>query len=93
MTTMAGWQRALIALLSAGWVVPMLIGCWTMLQFVQLKIWPLLLQQPAPNSFNFPDYAMDCFIVGFLWLGIVVAGWAWVATGLVANGATSRDGR
>lgn len=90
MTTMAGWQRALIALLSAGWVVPMLAGCWTMLHFVQVVVWPLLQQQPASNSFNFPDDTMNCFLVGFLWLGIVIAGWAWVATGLIARRAPSR---
>lgn len=82
MTGMAGWQRALIALMSAGWTIPMLAGCWATLQFLQIEVWPLLQQQPAPNSFNFPDFAIDSFLVAFLWLGIVVGGWAWVATGL-----------
>ena len=89
--TMAVWQRALIALLSAGWLVPMWMGCWTMLQFIQLELWPLLLQQPAPNSFPFVDHAGDCFGVAFLWLGVVVAGWAWAGTGaLVRRTSTHR---
>ena len=78
---MAGWQKALIALASAGWVVPMWLGCWTALQFVELELMPVLMQQPRLNSFPFVDSAIDCFIVGFLWLGAVVASWAWVGAG------------
>ena len=73
------WFRALIALLSAGWLVPVWLGVATMLDFVELELWPLLLQQPKLNSFPFIDFAGKCFAVAFLWLGLVVAGWAWVA--------------
>ncbi|MBX3711050.1 MAG: hypothetical protein KF800_03710 [Lysobacter sp.] len=79
--TMAGWLRGSIALASAGWVVPMWLGLWTSLQFVELELMPLLMQQPRLNAFPFLDFAVDCFVVGFLWLGAVIAGWAWVATG------------
>ncbi|NOT90046.1 MAG: hypothetical protein HOP03_17990 [Lysobacter sp.] len=71
--------RAPIALLSAGWLVPMWLGVSTMLDFVELELWPLLLQQPKLNSFPFIDFAGKCFAVAFLWLGLAVAGWAWVA--------------
>ncbi len=72
------WLRAPIALLSAGWLVPMWLGISTMLDFVELELWPLLLQQPKLNSFPFIDFAGKCFAVAFLWLGLAVAGWAWV---------------
>ena len=73
------WFRALIALLSAGWLVPMWLGVATMLDFVELELWPLLLQQPKLNSFPFIDFAGKCFAVAFLWLGLAIAGWVWVA--------------
>lgn len=73
------WFRGLIALLSAGWLVPMWLGVATMLDFVELELWPLLLQQPELNSFPFIDFAWKCFAIGFLWLGLAVAGWAWAA--------------
>jgi hypothetical protein len=73
------WFRALIALLSAGWLAPMWLGVATMLDFVELELWPLLLQQPKLNSFPFIDFAGKCFAVAFLWLGLALVGWAWVA--------------
>ena len=73
------WFRALIVLLSAGWLLPTWLGVATMLDFVELELWPLLLQQPKLNSFPFIDFAGKCFAVAFLWLGLAVAGWAWVA--------------
>lgn len=79
--TRRGWARALIALLSAGWLLPMWMAAWTMLEFIELELWPLLLQQPKLNSFPFLDFAGDCLTVAVLWLGLVIAGWAWVAVG------------
>jgi hypothetical protein len=78
---MAGWLRGLVALASAGWVVPMWLGFWTVLQFAELELMPALMQQPRLNSFPFLDFAVDCLVIGFLWLGVVIAGWAWVVTG------------
>lgn len=80
-TKMAGWLRGLVALASAGWVVPMWLGCWAALQFLKLDLMPVVMQQPRLTSFPFLDSAIDCFIIGFLWLGVVIAGWVWVATG------------
>lgn len=75
------WFRALIALLSAGWLLPMWLGVSTLLEFVELELWPLLLQQPKLNSFPFIDFAGKCFSIAFLWMGLAVAAWAWVALG------------
>ena len=79
--TRRAWARALIALLSAGWLVPMWMAVLTVLEFIDLELWPLLLQQPKLNSFPFLDFAGDCLAVAVLWLGLVIAGWAWVAVG------------
>ncbi len=82
-TPMTGtrWFRALLALLSAGWLVPMWMGVRTLLDFVELELWPLLLQQPELNSFPFIPFAGDCFAVAFLWLAAVVFGWSWAGVG------------
>lgn len=74
------WRRAAVALLSAGWLVPMWLGLRIMLAFIGIDVWPLLLDRPRANSFPFVDAAATCFAVGFAWLGLVVAGWAWVAS-------------
>jgi hypothetical protein len=69
--------RALIALLSIGWLVPMWLGVSNVLDFVALELQPLLLQQPKLNSFPFIDFAGRCFAFAFLWLAAALAGWAW----------------
>lgn len=76
--------RAIVALLSAGWLIPMWLGVSALLDFVEVELWPLLLQQPKLNSFPFIGFAERCFAIGFLWLGVVIAAWAWV-------GATARQ--
>lgn len=73
----SAFTRAVLALLSAGWLLPMWLGIATVLDFVELELWPLLLQQPKLNSFPFIEFAGECFAVGFLWLGAVIVGWAW----------------
>ena len=70
--------RAIVALLSAGWLIPMWLGVSALLDFVEVELWPLLLQQPKLNSFPFIGFAERCFAIGFLWLGVVIAAWAWV---------------
>ncbi len=70
--------RALIALLSVGWLVPMWLGVSNVLDYVVLELQPVLLQQPKLNSFPFIDFADRCFAFAFLWLGVVLAGWAWL---------------
>jgi hypothetical protein len=80
-TTKTPGVRGLLALLSTGWLVPMWMGVRTLLDFVELELWPLLLEQPELNSFPFIPFAGDCFAIAFLWLGVVVAGWSWAGIG------------
>lgn len=76
-----GFLRFVLALLSAGWLVPLWLGAWALLQFVEVELWPLLLQQPKLNSFPYLDFAGRYIAIGFLWLGAVVFGWAWAGLG------------
>ncbi|MCC7248246.1 MAG: hypothetical protein IT473_06465 [Lysobacter sp.] len=82
--------RAIVALLSAGWLVPMWLGVSALLDFVEVELWPLLLQQPKLNSFPFIEFAERCFAVGFLWLGIAIAAWAWVGMSMRQRAAQTR---
>ena len=82
--------RAIVALLSAGWLVPMWLGLSALLDFVELELWPLLLQQPKLNSFPFIGFAEQCFAIGFLWLGVAIAAWAWVGIAARQRAAHTR---
>lgn len=82
--------RAAVALLSAGWLVPMWLGVSALLDFVELELWPLLLQQPKLNSFPFIGFAEQCFAIGFLWLGVAIAAWAWVGVSAWQRAAQTR---
>jgi hypothetical protein len=82
-TTKTPGIRGLLALLSTGWLVPMWMGVRTLLDFVELELWPLLLEQPELNSFPFIPFAGDCFAIAFLWLAVVVAGWSWAGIGVL----------
>ncbi len=75
--------RVVVALVSVGWLVPLWMGVRTLLDFVELELWPMLLEQPALNSFPFIPFAGDCFAVAFFWLAAVVAGWSWVGVGVL----------
>lgn len=92
-TTSTIWFRALIALLSVGWLLPMWLGVSNVLDFVTLELQPLLLQQPKLNSFPFIDFAGRCFAFAFVWLGAVLGGWAWFGVALWQRGVAQRSPR
>ena len=79
----SGFARFAIALLSVGWLVPLWMGVWALLQFVEVELWPLLLQQPKLNSFPYLDFAGRCIAIAFLWLAAVMFGWAWAALAVI----------
>ena len=79
--TRTRWLRVVVALLSAGWLVPMWLGVKTVLDFVHAEAWPLWMGETPANSFPFLGFAGDCFLLAFVWLGLVVFGWAWAAFG------------
>jgi hypothetical protein len=74
-------RRLLLAVLSAGWVLPMWLGVETVLQFLAIELWPHLLGKPRGNSFHFPEFASDCFALAFAWLGLAIGAWAWAGIG------------
>lgn len=73
-----------VALLSAGWIVPLLLGVDAYLSFWQAEGWPLLLGKHSGNSFPFVHFAAQYLRVAFAWLGVIVFFWAY--TGCVALG-------
>ena len=72
-------KSILVALFSAGWLVPVWLGVATYLSFWQVEGWPLLLgKQTRLSSFPYISFSLDCFSVGFAWLGAVILFWAYV---------------
>ncbi len=69
--------KAFIALLSAGWLVPLWLGIDTYLTFVRVEVWPLLEGQRPLNSFPFLDFTARCMAVSLVWLGFVIVFWAY----------------
>ena len=68
----------LVALASAGWLVPLALGVDSYLEFWQLEGWPLLLHNEHPlNSFPFIHFASQCCNIAFIWLGGVIFGWSY----------------
>jgi hypothetical protein len=67
----------LVALASAGWLVPLALGVSTYLDFWQLEGWPRIVGQHPMNSFPFIAFAQQCFNIAFLWLGVVIIGWSY----------------
>ena len=79
---MSNQQKAiaiLVAILSAGWLIPLWLGVSTYLEFWRLEAWPFLVGQRPLNSFPFLAFSRSCFAVSFIWLGMVIATWAYVA--------------
>ncbi|WP_075575221.1 hypothetical protein [Lysobacter antibioticus] len=72
-------QAILVALFSAGWLIPLALGVDIWLNFWQLEAWPLLSGVPRGNSFPFIDAAKDCLRWALLWLGAVIAFWSYRA--------------
>ena len=74
--------KALLALLSAGWLVPLWLGIGTYLTFVRYEVWPLLEGQHPLNSFPFLDFTSRCLTISIAWLGLVIVFWAYRLLGL-----------
>ncbi|RNF83589.1 hypothetical protein EER27_09350 [Lysobacter psychrotolerans] len=67
-----------VAVLSAGWLVPLWMGVDIYLTFWQIEGWPLLRGEHPGNSFSFIQFAASCFKVSFVWLGMVICFWSYV---------------
>ncbi len=72
--------RLILALLSAGWVVPLWMGTHLYLEFMSAEVWPRLAGRDPGNSFPYLRIASPCFTIAFVWLGIVILCWAFMAT-------------
>ena len=69
--------RFLLALLSAGWLVPLWLGVWSYLDFMQSEIWPAVLGHPKMTSFPFLHVTKGSFTIAFGWLGFVILFWSY----------------
>lgn len=70
-------RRLLIALFSAGWLVPLWISAYSMFAFCNGELWPRLRGEHPLNSFPFIRFSEQVFTFAFVWLAAVIAFWAW----------------
>jgi hypothetical protein len=70
--------RVAVAVLSAGWVVPLGAAGWLAAEAVALVDHPVA---PASERFDRLMWVRGLSAVGFGWLGLAAAGWAYAASG------------
>jgi len=68
--------RFTLALLSAGWLLPLWASVSVYLDFMNSDIWPAVLGHPRMNSFPYLMAAKSSFTITCLWLGLVVFFWS-----------------
>jgi hypothetical protein len=69
---------AIVALVSAGWLVPLGLGIDGYLEFWRVEARPLIAGERPLNSFPFIEFSRSCFTVAFVWLGLVIVFWSYV---------------
>lgn len=77
----------LVAVISAGWLLPLGLGIDAYLQYWRGEALPQLLSQPQPNSFPYLHFATQCLHLSFLWLALVLGGWSYAAYSFFVHSA------
>jgi hypothetical protein len=73
-------KRILIAVFSAGWLLPLWVSASVMFQFLSAEVLPRLAGQQPVNSFSFVQFSAQAFTAACVWLGAVIIFWAWRAS-------------
>ena len=72
--------RFLIAVFSAGWLLPMWMSARSLFTWLGEDA-PLLFRNEVPrNSFPFKEFSLQAFTVGCIWLAAVILFWSWRLT-------------
>ncbi|ROU06469.1 hypothetical protein [Lysobacter enzymogenes] len=91
------WKRrlssALVAVFSAGWLLPIWLGVATYLDFWRAEVLPRMDGTLIGNSFPFLDFSKQCIGWGLAWLAAALAFWAYLgfSTLLRARAACGSD--
>ena len=70
-------RRILIAIFSAGWLLPLWLSVATMFDYLRAEVVPRLFGQNPVNSFPFVQFSQLFFTVACIWLAAAVFFWAW----------------
>ena len=68
--------RTAVALLSAGWLIPLWLSVQFHLDFLRLELWPRVAGQPVLNSFPYLSASSTLFSTACVWLGLVILFWS-----------------
>jgi hypothetical protein len=69
--------RLLLALFSAGWILPMWLAVFEWLKYWNREFLPESRGNPPLDSFPHAIFATDLFTVACIWLALVIFYWAW----------------
>jgi hypothetical protein len=69
--------RILIAMFSAGWLLPLWLSANSMFTFFNVELWPRLRGENPLNSFPFVHFSERAFTVSCVWLAAVIVFWTW----------------
>jgi len=70
-------NRVILAAASAGGLLPLWAAVESVLSYTESELLPRVAGQVVPlNSFPYIHFAKQCFAISFVWLGSVVALWA-----------------
>ncbi len=73
-------KRILIAIVSAGWLLPLWMSASVMFQFLSAEVLPRLAGQGPINTFPYVQFSEQAFTAASIWLGAVIMYWAWRAS-------------
>ena len=74
-----------VAIASAGWIIPLWLGISTYIDFVGAELWPLARGEHPMNSFPFLQFTRNCLSVALVWLAVVAAFWAYIGYGVLGR--------
>ena len=81
--------RALVAIFSAGWIIPLCVSASSMFTFFSQEVLPRLRGEHPLNSFPFVHFSEQAFMVACIWLAAVILFWSWRWSGPMTAGPRS----
>lgn len=71
------WKRVIIALYSAGWIIPFCMSHWLSQGFMTDAVIPAIREgKPWVGSFNPFPYIDRLFYISMIWLAIAIVTWS-----------------
>ena len=73
-------RRLILVIGSCGWLLPLWGAYQSYLTFIRNEVVSPLFNNPHPSAVNFGDISSVLASTAAVWLAVVIAHWAWVAS-------------